>query len=158
MGRTLTLFGFLFESCDTFRQLVVSSTGSTTFTTTVCSLRLCCLQVCCLRVCAFGFGALLYRFQIWSFVTARVILGLQSSRSWILVYTVLSSSNLLFSLICIFPRYCFSVLVLWSHTKYSVYLVELVFIGICCLPLWLALGYSYPLFLYVADDMRLVII
>ena len=27
MGRTLTLFGFLFESCDTFRQLVVSSTG-----------------------------------------------------------------------------------------------------------------------------------
>ena len=48
-------------------------------------------------------------------------------------------------------------MVLWSHTKYSVYLVELVFIGICCLPLWLALGYSYPLFLYVADDMRLVL-
>jgi len=45
MGHTLTLFRFLFESCDTFRQLVVSSTGSSTFTTTVC----------CLRVCAFGF-------------------------------------------------------------------------------------------------------
>ena len=27
MGHTLTLFGFLFESYDTFRQLVVSSTG-----------------------------------------------------------------------------------------------------------------------------------
>ena len=62
MGHTLTLFGFLFESCDTFRQLVVSSTGSSTFTTTACRpivsllmLALCaawvilglCLRVCC---------------------------------------------------------------------------------------------------------------
>ena len=45
MGLTLPLFGFLFESYDTFCQLVVSSTGSSTFTTTVC----------CLRLCAFGF-------------------------------------------------------------------------------------------------------
>ena len=40
----------------------------------------------------------------------------------------------------------------------SVYLAELVYlIGICYLPFWLDLGYLYPLFLYVADDMRLVL-
>ena len=41
---------------------------------------------------------------------------------------------------------------------YNDYLVELVYlIGICYLPFGLCLGYSYPLFLYVADDMRLVL-
>ena len=63
------------------------------------------------------------------------------------------------SLICIFPWYRPSVLVIMSRMMRSVYLAELVYlIGICYLPFWLELGYLYPLFLYVTDDMRLVII
>ena len=88
-----------------------------------------------------------------------MILGLESSGSWILVCTVLSSSKFSdVSFICIFPRYRPSMLVIMSRMMRSVYIAQLVYlIGICYLPFWLALGYSYPLFLYVADDMRLVL-
>ena len=131
MGHTLTLFGFLFKSCDTFRQLVVSSTGSLTFTTTVC----------CLRVCAFGFvPSGLLPFSIASDVGRYEPHGwywVWSLRgSWILVCTVLSSSKFSdVSFICIFPCYRPSMFVISSHMKYSDYLVELVYlIGICYLP------------------------
>ena len=89
-----------------------------------------------------------------------MILGLESSDSWILVCTVLSSSKFYdVSFICTFPWYRPSVLVIMSRMMRSVYLVELVYlIGICYLPFWLDLGYLHPLFLYVADDMRLVVI
>ena len=105
MGLTLPLFGFLFESYDTFRQLVVSSTGPPDLhhycllpsgvlpsgvlplglhlqvcCLQVCCLRVCCLQVCCLRVCNFGFvpsGLLPYciAFGVRSLWAARVIFG-----------------------------------------------------------------------------------
>ena len=63
------------------------------------------------------------------------------------------------SFICIFPWYRPSVLVFLSRMICSDYLVELVLPSLVfVIAFWLALGYSYPLFLYVADDMRLVII
>ena len=62
MGHTLTLFGFLFENCDTFRQIVVSSTGppdlhhySLLPSGMLPSGML--PSGMCLRVCAFGFVA-----------------------------------------------------------------------------------------------------
>ena len=75
----------------------------------------------------------------WPYVPHGWYLGLESSGSWILVCTVLSSSKFYdVSLICIFPWYRPSVLVFLSRMEYSVYLVELVYlIGICCLPIGL---------------------
>ncbi len=87
-----------------------------------------------------------------------MMLGLESSGSWILVCIVLSSSKFSdVSFICIFPRYRPSMLVIMSRMMHSIYLVELVYLIGICFAFWLALGYSYPLFLYVADDMRLVL-
>ena len=160
MGHTLTLFGFLFESCNTFRQLVVSSTGPPDLHHYGLLPSGMLPSGLYLRVCAFGFVALLYCFRSWSFVTARVILGLESSGSWILVYTVLSTCKFSdVSFICIFPRYRPSMLVIMSRMMRSVCLAELVYlIGICYLPFWLNLGYLYHLFLCDADDMRLVLL
>ena len=62
------------------------------------------------------------------------------------------------SFICIFPWYRPSVLVIMSRMMRSIYLVELVYLIGICYSFRLVLGYSYPLFLYVADEMRLVII
>ena len=63
------------------------------------------------------------------------------------------------SFICIFPRYRPSVLVFLSRTIHSDYVMELVLpLLVFVIAFWLVLGYSYPLFICVADDMRLVMI
>ena len=110
-----------------------------------------CLRVCCPIVSLSELG--LYEPLEW-------YLGLESSGSWILVYTVLSTCKFYdVSLICIFPRYRFSVLVFLSRTIYSDYLVELVLPSLVFVIAFLACFGIFLSFVYcVADDMRLVMI
>ena len=155
MGHTLTLFGFLFESCDTFRQLVVSSTGSLTFTTTVC----------CLRVCAFGFvPSGLLPFSIASDV------GRYEPHGWYWVWSLRAHGSLFVQYwaranFMMFHWYVYSLGIalrcwsFWAARYVAITLWNLCYLHwYLLLPFWLVLGYSYPLFLWVADDMRLVII
>ena len=94
-----------------------------------------------LRVCAFGFVALLYHFRSWSFVTARVILGLESSGHESLFIQYWARANFL-----MFHWYVYSlgiapsVLVFLSHAICSRYLVELV------LPSWVFVICLFGLF------------
>ena len=153
MGHTLTLFGFLFESCDTFRQLVVSSTESLTFTTTYC----------CLRVYAFGFvPSGLLPFSIASDV------GRYEPHGWYWVWSLRAHGSLFVQYwaranFLMFHSYVYSLGIalrcwsLWAAWCVAFTLRNLYTLLVFVIAFWLVFGYSYPLFLYVADDTRLVL-